>query len=520
MKIAAGIAGILLGLFSLLYVGVYGSMIGSAASMLGAIPFPGNNAGAWGESVKLLSWLAPLVTLAGGIVTFSNPQVGGTLLAIGAGLHWYLLGFGQAGKLSDLHYSAKNLVEADRCFTYAIDRAIAMKVDAAVISGDATDHALDVHAPAIERLACNVRRLVDHCPVLMLQGTYSHEPPGTLSIFRLLGGRYAVHVADRIEQVALTHDAHWLPSPAWRFDSLPEGLRALFSCVPTVNKATVATAVGAATASEAVGEQLALLLRGFAPANRMAREADVPTIGVSHGTVYGCLTEHGVPMAGFDHEFTTANLFGAQAQAFMLGHIHRHQAWESSGQMIAYPGSIGRFHYSEEGEKGFLLWEINAQRARFTLEPTPARRTIDISFEGKPDLDAIRSLVAEQNIEGAFVRVRWTVPDEDRHEVDCRAIERVLERAAEVKLEGRIIPVVRTRAAGISRALTIADKISAWAKATEANAEPLLECFDALQSRSPGVIAADVLNRQGEDRQIPPTHGAECAASLQEIAGG
>src|ERR1043165_5324150 len=101
-------------------------------------------------------------------------------------------------QFSDLHYSTKHLTEADRCFSYAIERAIAMNVDAAVISGDATDHALDVHAPAVERLARNVRKLAEHCPVLMLQGTYSHEPPGTLSIFRLLGGRHAVHVADRI----------------------------------------------------------------------------------------------------------------------------------------------------------------------------------------------------------------------------------------------------------------------------------------------------------------------------------
>src|ERR1700690_2334012 len=119
---------------------------------------------------------------------------------------------------SDLHYSEKHLTEADRCFTYAVDRAIGMKVDAAVISGDATDHALDVHAPAVERLARNVRRLADHCPILMLQGTYSHEPPGTLSIFRLLGGRYPVHVADRIGQVALTSDGRWITSDGWRLD--------------------------------------------------------------------------------------------------------------------------------------------------------------------------------------------------------------------------------------------------------------------------------------------------------------
>ena len=49
-------------------------------------------------------------------------------------------------------------------------------------------------------------------------------------------------------------------------------------------------------------------------------------------------------MAGFDHEFTAGSLFGAGAQAFLLGHIHKHQSWQQDGRVIAYPGAIGRVH--------------------------------------------------------------------------------------------------------------------------------------------------------------------------------
>ncbi len=414
-------------------------------------------------------------------------------------------------QFSDLHYSSKNLQEADRCFTDAVDRAIAMKVDAAVISGDATDHALDVHSPAVERLARNVRRLADHCPILMLQGTYTHEPPGTLSIFRLLGGRYPVHVADSIGQVMLTPDKHWIASDGWCFDRIPNAALALFSCIPTVNKATVAATVGASAAAETVGEQLAVLLRGFVPSNLAARKENIPTIGISHGTVYGCLTEHGVPMAGFDHEFTTGTLFSAEAQAFMLGHIHRHQAWEQQGRRIAYPGSIGRFHYGEEGEKGFLIWHVDAGSAQFAFEPTPARRTIDLCFEGKPDLGVIEAMTQDGKIAGAFVRVRWNIPDEDRHEVDRGAILKLLGAAAEIKLEGRILPVMRSRAAGISGAQTMADKVRLWATAVDAKAKPLLACLDALQANTPDDIAADILHRPSES---PPSAGTATAADM------
>ena len=217
----------------------------------------------------------------------------------------------------------------------------------------------------------------------MLQGTFSHEPPGTLAVFRLLGGRHPVHVADRIAQVALMQDGQWCESNGWRFDDLPNRMLALFSCVPTVNKAVVAAHVGASAAAEAVGHHLAELLRGFAPNNRAARAQQVPTLAVSHGTVFGCITEHGVPMAGFDHEFTTGSLFATGAQAVLLGHIHRHQSWMADGvggqQCIAYPGSIGRFHHGEDGDKGFLMWDVMAGGATCTLVPAPARRTIPLS---------------------------------------------------------------------------------------------------------------------------------------------
>lgn len=400
---------------------------------------------------------------------------------------------------SDLHYGPKNLVEADRCFGDAIDQAIRSQVQAAVISGDSTDHAMDLHAPAAVRLAAQIRRLADHCPVLMLQGTYSHEPPGTLAIFELLGGRYGVHVADRIQQVGLTPGGRWIASKGWRFDQVPPGLLALFTCVPTVNKAVVAATVGAGAAAQAVGEQLADLLQGFAPIHRAARAIGLPTLGVSHGTVFGCVSEHGVPMAGFDHEFTTGTLFGAEAQAFLLGHIHRHQVWQSAGpagrQCVGYPGSIGRFHYGEDGDKGFLLWQVDADGADCTLHPTPARRTVDICFEGKPVLDALRVAVAQQGVAGAFIRVRWTIAEEDRHEVDRAAILLQLAGAAEIKLEGRIVPVVRTRAAGIAKAYSLAEKVRAWAEVTACRPEPLLGCLEALSGEPPEAIAASVLGQ-------------------------
>jgi exonuclease SbcD len=261
----------------------------------------------------------------------------------------------QIAHFSDLHFADETLAEVDRCFTHAIDEAIRRHADVAIITGDTTDHALSAHSPAFIALARRIRRLADHCPVLMLQGTFSHEPPGLLSLFALMGGKFPVHIADSLQQVALTTDGRWVASDGWQFDALPVGLRLLCTCIPTLNKAALAASLGAADAATAMGERLARVLAGYAPGHLAARRHGVPVIALSHGTVHGCVTEHGVPMAGADHEFTAGTLFGSEASAFMLGHIHKHQFWERDGCVVAYAGSIGRLHYGEEGDKGLTI---------------------------------------------------------------------------------------------------------------------------------------------------------------------
>jgi DNA repair protein SbcD/Mre11 len=428
----------------------------------------------------------------------------------------------RVAQLSDLHFGdAKTLPEVEGCASAAIDAVLARGADIAVISGDSTDHAIDAHSPSFVALARQVRRLTDHCPVLMLQGTFSHEPPGTLDIFRLLGGRYPVYVADRIGQVAWRRNDGWAASAGWAFDAIPDNAEILFTCVPTVNKAFVAAVVGAEQAAQALGDRLAALLAGFGRINALARVAGIPTAGVSHGTVSGCVTEHGVPMASLDHEFTTGALFAAGASAFLLGHIHKHQSWEQDGRIIAYPGSIGRLHYGEEDAKGCLLWDIAAQRASFEFIATPARRMAHFSFAGSPDMDVLRQQALATA--GAFVRVRWEIPEEEQASVDRAAIESLFAAAAELKLEGRVIPVLRARAAGISRRTTLLEKLDRWAALTGVENGSLNERLALLQTGSAEAIAQTILAQLGAAEGAPvdevaPTSSIEANKARYAVA--
>lgn len=397
---------------------------------------------------------------------------------------------------SDLHYAEETLSEVDHCFGHAIDQAIAAGAQLAIITGDTTDHALNAHSPTVIALARQIQRLADHCPVLMLQGTFSHEPPGFLALFPLIRGKHPIFVADSMQQVALTTEGGWVASDGWQFAALPLGTVLLCTCVPTLNRGALAAAIAPRDVAGEMGDQLAKVLAGYAPGHLEARRAGVPVVLLSHGTVHGCVTEHGVPMAGADHEFTTGALFGAEASAAMLGHIHKHQSWFKEGRCIAYAGSIGRLHYGEEGDKGSLIWEVGADHATATLQPTPARRTLDISFDGPPDMEALARFIDKQSIKGAWIRVRWQILEEERDLVDRARIEEVLAGAAGVKLEGRIIPVVRARAEGIARERSLPRQIKHWAALTNASAPILLSCLEQLRISSPEGIAAQVLQER------------------------
>jgi exonuclease SbcD len=272
---------------------------------------------------------------------------------------------------------------------------------------------------------------------------------------------------------------------------LPAGARALFSCIPT-NKAVVAATVGAAEAAQAVGEHLALLLRGYAPIHRAARRQGVPTIGVSHGTVFGCVSEHGVPMAGFDHEFTTGRCSVPRPRPSCSGTStgirHGSRKAGQGGSASPIPARSVVFTTARKG-KGFLFWEIDADQARFTLEPTPACRTSISCSRANPTSTPCARLSRSRTSLARSCACAGPSPMKTATRSRPRGDRALLEGAAETKLEGRIVPVVRTRAAGISQLANLADKVRVWAQVTEARAEPLLACLQALASQEPEAIA-------------------------------
>jgi hypothetical protein len=86
------IVGILTGFFSLIYVGVLGSLFGGFVQWAD----PAQHMGMNGTEIRFLSIVLPLLAITGGAVSGGSVTmrlVGGALLLLSAAGHWYLLGF-------------------------------------------------------------------------------------------------------------------------------------------------------------------------------------------------------------------------------------------------------------------------------------------------------------------------------------------------------------------------------------------------------------------------------------------
>jgi len=77
--------------------------------------------------------------------------------------------------------------------------------------------------------------------------------------------------------------------------------------------------------------------------------------------------------------------------------------------------------------------------------------------------------------------------------VDRDEIERLLAGAAELRLEGRVVPLLRARSAGISAVPTLADKLRRWAELAGVDGERLAERLGWLQATPADEIVRGIL---------------------------
>jgi exonuclease SbcD len=114
-------------------------------------------------------------------------------------------------------------------------------------------------------------------------------------------------------------------------------------------------------------------------------------------------------------------------------------------------------------------------------------------------MEAIKSAAA--SAQGAYVRVRWSVAEEEQGNRRSSSYPGGTRGAAEVKLEGRVIPVVRSRAEGISQAHSLAEKVGRWA-ATGVEVSGLLARLERMEVADVDQIVREISLADWDTRNV------------------
>ena len=387
---------------------------------------------------------------------------------------------------ADLHVCQKHADQLFHCIDYAFAHAIASKADLAVLAGDTFDGVLAVHDPAFRSFLQRFALLAKNIPVVVLQGTLSHDRAGSIRVLNEIEYTNPVLVVDTPGQYLLLSSGGFQRIDG---EAALEDCSALLNILPCEARLRKDTTV----------DHLRPLCEAWSHNTSLARAKGIPTMLLAHGSVGGCTTEsgHGIDNQGADFNVDLFSTCGAHVT--LLGDIHKHQYIPYTNGVAAYPGSLARMVHGHNDPTGYLLWAFSEWVGfKSTFIPTPSWPFVALDFPGMPDIEVIRGALFAEHTN---VRVRYSVPHKTAHEVDPLLIRRILEsKGATVKIEGTVIPLQSVRSSGIASCPTLLEKITQWAitvGATE-HVAALHERLRQLQSEDVDSIAASYFHFDDE----------------------
>jgi DNA repair exonuclease SbcCD nuclease subunit len=377
---------------------------------------------------------------------------------------------------ADLHITNKvdKLEEVMHTCNAIVAQAKKNPPDLIVLAGDTVDEydgPIRIDSVAARYAISLVAQFAEIAPVAIVRGTKSHDRD-TPYLFRELKGRYPIHVATKIEQVALIDTGkglsfHPLTGPL-ADDTYTQAI-AVLTFMPSPDKSRVIAVQGGdsveattLSARELLGDAMALI----GEANASIGD-DIPRIMIGHGMITGAVFSDSSAMAavGEDLEFSPSDLAKANCDLICFGHIHKYQEFPGN---IFYSGSPGRLTFGEKEKKGYLLHVLDGQTlTESVFFDTPAREFSFFDYDWADGADGLeRDLISflREGLTGHDVRVRIQVPEEERHLIDRAGIESRINTAGakQIKIEVAVIPKQRQRAAGISNLETLPEKVKRW----------------------------------------------------------
>jgi exonuclease SbcD len=205
-------------------------------------------------------------------------------------------------------------------------------------------------------------------------------------------------------------------------------------------------------------------------------EPGIPAVLAGHVSVEGATygSERSV-LVGEDIVLPRSSIAHPAFAYVALGHIHKHQVLGDDPPVV-YPGSIERVDFGEERDpKGFMLVEIENNKATFEMRSLPARRFVTIRSRPRSALPTEEVIQDVEKADPANTIARLIVeaePETDAR-IDYAAVRRALKEAYAVAGLRREVTRTdrRTTSAQGVEALTVPEALDLYLKTREVTPE-------------------------------------------------
>ena len=395
---------------------------------------------------------------------------------------------------ADWHCQKGKLFEPTiRSIDAIIDAARSRCSDFIAIAGDFWDASMyNAEASGFTVYTDRLQRLADIAPLLLVEGTITHDVPGSVDILERLKADHEIIILRPGVAYFLT-EGGIVESDPWENETTAEelGAKALIFGIPEPSKSWLLAddkeALSRNEATEVMNERLRGILLGLASTRKDYR--DLPCVLLYHGHVQGA------DMGGQSVEdgLSIDDLQMVGADYIAGGDIHLPQRL---GSNFYYPGSIVAQTRSEEHQPGLNLVTISDKDVSSEL--------FDIDYEvvdpevERIDLPQPRNLKIKATIDNwteridsveltnlsVWLQIRCTKEAGAKLDLDALHAE-LVKRGAHESSVVTIDPIASetVRAEGITRVDRPRDKVQVWAENTGLTVgEDVLSLADLLEA--------------------------------------
>lgn len=374
---------------------------------------------------------------------------------------------------ADWHWEADKIEKCQASADFIVSKLRELKPDLHIIAGDywnrrQTLTKLSAVIPALETM----RQLAEISPVVLIYGNEAHDAAGSYEIFRNLDTQYPIYVEDRAGAIGLIRNVGGACFFAPANDpSMASEFEVILHLFPYPTKQWFLADkenLSIDESNQLIQDALRKIFTGF---GAISMEAKCPVIFVGHCNVSGAMLSSGQTLLGQDIMVRKQDLLLAQADYYALGHIHKAQGF---GKNMWYSGSIYHCNFGEVEAKIFNLVTFDdntvVKSEQVTVEAIqiPSRPLVLHEIE-LGEKGAI-SFLTDANIDCRDVEMRIRVhgtKEQQTSFTDEEIESRFLGQPYSIVIERITTPTERVRSNDVTKAKTLADKLSEWAKVTD-----------------------------------------------------